>query len=160
MEYIYIGKIVNTHGLKGEIRIISDFNEKEEVFKKEFKIYLGTNKEEKIIKNYRKHKNYDMVMLNEIDSIEKALNYKNTTVFVNREDIKKEIIIEDLLNYYVYEENKFIGKVTSLEKGVKYPYIVINNKYRVPYLKEFIKEIDKENTKVNIYYKEGLIDEN
>lgn len=160
MQYICIGKIVNTHGLKGEIRILSDFNEKDEIFKKEFKLYLGVNKEEKIIKNYRKHKNYDMVVLNQIDSIEKALIYKNNLVFVNRDDIKKEIIIEDLLNYYVYEENNFIGKVTSLENGVKYPYIVINNKYRVPYLKEFIKEIDKENTKVTIYYKEGLIDEN
>ena len=33
MEYIYIGKIVNTHGIKGEVRIISDFKYKNEVFK-------------------------------------------------------------------------------------------------------------------------------
>ena len=31
-DYIYIGKIVNTHGLKGEIRIISDFEFKDKVF--------------------------------------------------------------------------------------------------------------------------------
>ncbi len=160
MEYIYIGKIVNTHGLKGELRIISDFNEKEEVFKKEFKIYIGNNKEEKIIQNYRKHKNYDMVLLNEIDSIDKALAYKGEYVYIKRDDINKEIIIEDLYNYYVYEEDKFIGKVTSLENGIKYPYIVINDKFRVPYLKEFIKEIDKDSKKINIYYRKGLIDEN
>lgn len=160
MEYIYIGKIVNTHGLKGELRIISDFNEKEEVFKKEFKIYIGNNKEEKTIQNYRKHKNYDMVLLNEIDSIDKALAYKGEKVYINRNDINKEIIIEDLYNYYVYEDDKFIGKVTSLENGIKYPYIVINDKFRVPYLKEFIKEIDKDSKKINIYYRKGLIDEN
>ena len=34
MEYIYVGKIVNTHGIKGEIRILSNFDLKEEVFKK------------------------------------------------------------------------------------------------------------------------------
>ena len=32
MEYIYVGKIVNTHGIKGEIRILSDFKYKNEIF--------------------------------------------------------------------------------------------------------------------------------
>ena len=29
MEYLYVGKIVNTHGIKGEIRILSNFDKKE-----------------------------------------------------------------------------------------------------------------------------------
>ena len=41
MKYIYIGKIVNTHGLKGEIRILSDFKYKDLIFKDNFKIYIG-----------------------------------------------------------------------------------------------------------------------
>ena len=35
MKYIYVGKIVNTHALKGEVRLISDFEYKERVFKKD-----------------------------------------------------------------------------------------------------------------------------
>ena len=62
MEYIYVGKIVNTHGIKGEIRILSDFKYKNEIFKENFKLYIGTQKQEMIIKNYRKHKMYDMVL--------------------------------------------------------------------------------------------------
>ena len=42
-EYIYIGKIVNTHGIKGEIRIISNFDKKEIVFKKGFKTFFKKN---------------------------------------------------------------------------------------------------------------------
>ena len=38
MKYIYIGDIVNTHGLKGEVRLISDFEYKKKVFKKGFKL--------------------------------------------------------------------------------------------------------------------------
>ena len=34
MEYIYVGKIVNTHGIKGEIRILSDLNIKMRFLKK------------------------------------------------------------------------------------------------------------------------------
>ena len=38
MDYVYIGKLVNTHGIKGEVRIISDFPYKERVFKSGIKL--------------------------------------------------------------------------------------------------------------------------
>ena len=44
MNLIYIGKLVNTHGLKGEVRIISDFKFKDVVFKKNNNIYINDNK--------------------------------------------------------------------------------------------------------------------
>ena len=34
-DYVCVGKIVNTHGIKGELRILSDFELKNKVFKKE-----------------------------------------------------------------------------------------------------------------------------
>ena len=49
MKYIYVGKIVNTHGIKGEIRILSDFLKKDLVFKKDFTLYIGPNKEKEIM---------------------------------------------------------------------------------------------------------------
>ena len=49
-EYIYIGKIVNTHGIKGEIRILSDFEKKDSVFVVGMPIYIGRKKEKEIIK--------------------------------------------------------------------------------------------------------------
>ena len=43
MNFVYIGELVNTHGLKGEVKIISDFKEKDKVFKVGNKIYTGIN---------------------------------------------------------------------------------------------------------------------
>ena len=40
MDYILIGKIVNTHGIKGELRIKSNFLMKDKVFKKGFALYI------------------------------------------------------------------------------------------------------------------------
>ena len=40
MNKIYIGKIVNTHGIKGEIRILSDFPFKNKVFKIDNKLMI------------------------------------------------------------------------------------------------------------------------
>ena len=41
MDYVYIGKIVNTHGIKGELRIRSNFDKKDIVFKPGFTLYIG-----------------------------------------------------------------------------------------------------------------------
>ena len=49
MKYIIIGKIVNTHGIKGELRILSDFKYKDKIFKKGFPLYIGHTKEKEII---------------------------------------------------------------------------------------------------------------
>lgn len=62
MRYIKIGKIVNTHGIKGELRILSKFPHKEEVFKADMPIYIEKESKE-IINSYRRHKNFDMITL-------------------------------------------------------------------------------------------------
>ena len=65
MEYIYIGKIVNTHGIKGEIKVISEFEYKDYVFKSGNYIYIGNKYEKEKIVTYRHHKIYDMITLEE-----------------------------------------------------------------------------------------------
>ena len=59
MNYIYIGDVVNTHGLKGEVRLLSDFKFKDSVFKPGMKFYIGKDKYEEVVNSYRKHKNYE-----------------------------------------------------------------------------------------------------
>ena len=63
MKYVLIGKLVNTHGLKGEVRILSDFKYKDKIFIPGMKIYIGKNKEKQVINSYRKHKIFDMITL-------------------------------------------------------------------------------------------------
>lgn len=84
MKYIYIGKVSNTHGIKGEIRILSNFLKKDLVFKKDNVLYFGNNKEKEIINTYRKHKEYDMVTLNGINNINEVLKYKGLNVYIDR----------------------------------------------------------------------------
>ena len=61
MDYIYIGDIVNTHGLKGEVRIISEFKFKASVFKIGMNFYIGKDKNKEVVSSYRTHKTFDMV---------------------------------------------------------------------------------------------------
>lgn len=160
MEYVYLGKITNTHGIKGEIRILSDFSNKNIVFKKDFNIYIGKDKIKETINTYRVHKNYDMVTLVGYDNINDILKYKGMNVYVNREDIKGIIVDEDYIDMEVYTD-KYIGKITDILKGKEDIFVIENEdkKYLVPNVDYFIKNIDLDNKKLYINNIKGLIDE-
>lgn len=164
MNYIYIGDIVNTHGLKGELRIISDFKYKDKVFKPEFKIYVGRQKEELEIKTYRQHKNYDMVTLVDVDGIEEAIAYKGDSVYINRDDIKIDgYFDEDLIGLKVYTDDKYVGDINDILKNKANDILVINSddkRYLVPNISEFIINVDLDNKRIDINNVKGLFDEN
>lgn len=164
MDFIYIGKIVNTHGLKGEIRIISDFKYKDLLFKENMKLYVGKRKEEVIINSYRKHKMYDMVTLKGMNTIEDVIGYKGEFAYVNKSDLQIDgYFNEDLIGLEVYDDNKFIGIVNDIIKSEAHEILVIINndkKYMIPNINEFIIDIDINKKKIQINNIRGLIDEN
>lgn len=159
MNYVYLGKIVNTHGIKGEIRIISDFKYKDVVFKEGFNIYIGPNKIKETIKTYRTHKQYDMITLG-YDNINDVLKYKGLNVYLNKEDISDLKVDEDYIGLEVYTD-KYVGKITDIMKSKDDIFVIMNGdkKYMVPNVDCFINKIDFENKKIYINNIKGLIDE-
>ena len=121
MKKIYIGKFVNTHGLKGEIRIISDFEYKDDVFKIGNTIYIDNKKF--TIKSYRIHKNYDMVSFDEVNDINEIEKYKGLDVYIDSDDFNFEYVLSDLISFKVYDENKYIGDVSDSVKSDLYPIL-------------------------------------
>ena len=162
MDYLLVGKFINTHGIKGEIRVISNFERKDLVFKKGIKVYI--NNKEFTINSYRLHKNFDMLTFQEINDINDILIYKGSNVFVKRDSIPSNINLKsDLINYEIVYNNKIIGKLCDFFNNSKYDLMVIKNdkkEYLVPYLDNFIEKIDKNLKQIFIINMEGLIDEN
>ena len=158
MEYIYIGDIVNTHGIKGEIRILSNFKYKNLVFKPNFKIYIGKEKTQEIISSYRQHKNYDMICLNSYNNINQVLKYKGKPVYINRLDLNVPYLNSDLINFTVYNKNKEIGKLTNVREIKDKEFLVINNKILIPNIDRFVKKIDLNNKKIIIETIKGMLD--
>ena len=145
MKYIYIGKIVNTHALKGEVRIISNFEYKDRVFNISNKLYIGKDKCEEVIETYRKHKNYDMVKFKNIDNINDVLKYKGMNVYFDEDELKlsdDEILIEELPLYSIYSNDKLIGKIEEYRSDNGNNMVRVNNKL-IPYNNSFITKIDK-----------------
>ena len=160
MNLVYIGKLVNTHGIKGEVRIISDFKYKKDVFKVDNIIYIDNTKYK--INSYRVHKNFDMVTLSSINSIEDALKLKGSNVYIDRNDYTFDgYLDEDLIGLDVYDKDTCKGKVVEILKGVKYDILVIDGvkRHLIPNIDKFIKNVDLENKKIEIEYILGLDNE-
>ena len=160
MNLIYIGKLVNTHGLKGEVRIISDFKYKEEVFKINNNIYINDNKY--IINSYRGHKIFDMIVLDKINNIDDALELKGCNIYIDKDEYKfSGYLDEELIGLEVYDNDIYKGKIIDIYKTNTNDLLVIDGikRHLVPNINEFIKEVDLKNKKIYINYIKGLDNE-
>ncbi len=159
-EFILIGKITGTHGIKGELKIISDFEKKNLVFQKGFKIYLEDK--EFNITSYRVHKNFDMITINSLNDINEVIKYVGLNVFVKRMDLnlkENDYLLNDLINFDVYDEDIHLGIVNSIYKSPKYNYLLVAGlkEFYIPLIDEYILKIDLIGKKIYTKHGEDLI---
>ncbi len=164
MEYIFVGEIVNTHGTKGEVRIISDFKYKEKIFVKDFTLYVGRFKDELKINKYRPYRIYDMITFKEKDNINDVIMYKGDNVYINKNDLIVDgLLNEQLIGLEVYYNNEKIGFVEHIVNNKAHDILVIKSgkkNHLIPNLDEFIEKIDFNKKVIYIKEIEGLIHEN
>ena len=158
MELIRIGKIVNTHGIKGELRLLSRFPYKDKVFIKEMNIYID-KKNREVINTYRRHKNFEMITLVGYSNINEVLKYKGKNVYVNKDDIKLDnnYLDEDLIGLSAYANDEYKGLVNNVERYDKTTLLIIVNgdkEYLIPY--DLIDRVDINDKKMYIKNIEGL----
>jgi len=164
MKYVMLGKIVNTHGLKGEVRILSSFKYKDRVLKKGMKVYIGKDKIEEEINSYRYHKIFDMITMCGYNDINEILKYKGEYIFVNKEDIvlnENEYLDEDIIGLTVYVDDRLLGRVNRIDKHSVNEILVIKNdekNYLVPYNFDIILSIDLEKRELRVKNIVGLFD--
>lgn len=163
MNYIKIGKIVNTHGIKGELKLISNFKYKDKVFKKDFAIYIGKDKIKEVINTYRPHKQFCMITIYNYDNINQVLKYKGLDAYALKEDIvlnQNNYLDEDLIGLSVVCDNKEIGIIDRIENYPHQDLIVVKSlqkEYLIPYVSDIINNIDIKEKKMVIKNIKGLI---
>lgn len=146
MNRLYIGKIVNTHGIKGELRIKDNLTTKQrnEIFK------IGSNLiiDDKTYKitSYRVHKDYDMVTFLGLNNINEVLFLKGKKVYKSKNEINlnnEDILDSELITYKVKTTDNIEGKIIDIEEtGNNYKIIrllIDEMQVLVPYHKDFVK---------------------
>ena len=161
MEKVYIGKIVNTHGIKGELRILSDFEFKDKAFKVNSEIYIDNEKH--IIKSYRRHKNYDMITIDNYNNINDVLYLLKKKVYKEKSKLHlsdKEILYSDLLTYKVIDKNKNCGIIKEIflaSPTNKIMRVLFDKEVLIPINSPMIKKIDKNLKIVEVELIDGMI---
>ena len=116
MEYVCIGKLVNTHGIKGEVKLLSNFEYKDKAFVVGINFYIGEDKEKVTVNSYRHHKVFDMVTFKEYNYINDVLKFKGKLVYVLRTDLaldNNSILDSDYIGMNAYYEGVLVGKVND-----------------------------------------------
>lgn len=160
MKKIRIGKIATTHGIKGELKIISDFPYKDKIFKVGNTLLIDNMPYQ--IKTYRPHKQFDMVTLNDYKDINEVLFLVKKPVYFDKELLTledDEILDEDLITYKVLTtEGKegIIKEIFLASPKNKILRIFVEKEILIPLNSPLIKELDKKNKIIKIELIPGL----
>ena len=147
MEKLFVGKVVTTHGIKGEIKILSNFQFKEKVFSVGNKLIIDNNEYE--IKSYRVHKGFDMVTLDDYHDINEVLFLMKKEVYVDKDSLDfsdDEVLDEELMEFSVITTDGRSGKILEIfyaSPTNKVMRIDIGFEYLVPFNSPFMKKLDK-----------------
>lgn len=158
MDKVYIGKIVSTHGIKGELKILSDFEYKSKVFVVGKRIIIDDK--EYTIKSYRVHKNFDMVTLDDYTDINEVLFLLKKNVYVSKDSLNlnnEEVLDEDLITYKVLTNTGKVGIIKEIFKASetnKIIRVLFDKEVLIPY--SFIKKIDKSNKEIIVELIDGM----
>lgn len=169
MEYICIGKIVNTHGIRGELKIssYSDFDSVR--YKKGNTVLIfhdGAYVPVKVV-SFRTHKGFSLVAFEGLQDINLVEQYKNDEVFINEKDRQPlrngEYYRSDLEGLQVIdEEDHPVGVCLQVEEtnGAQNNLRIRKSdgsEVLIPYVKSFIREVSLEQRYIRIHVIEGLL---
>ena len=168
LKYFEIGKIVNIHGVKGEVKVVP-LTDDPKRFDKLKSAYISSAISEDMQKyNFEGVKHHKTFILLKINDANEAEKFKDKFIIINREDAVKlpedSFFICDLINCEVYDEkaNKLGILVDILQTGSNDVYIVRGENKKeilIPALKSVVKEVSIENKKITVELPQGLIDD-
>ena len=158
-QYIEAGKIVNTHGVRGEVKIQVWLDSPE--FLKKFKTVYIENKAVKLISG-RVHKGFLIAVLDGVEDVNAAMCYKNKTVYIDRKDAKLPkgaYFLQDIIGAEVVDEDG--AKIGVLEAILETPasdvYVVRGEtEHLIPAVDEFIISTDAEKGIITVRLIEGM----
>ena len=172
MNYFNVGKIVNTQGLQGEMRVLSVTDFAEERFKKGNILALFDKKDQFVmdveIASHRKVKNFDIIKFKGMYHINDIEKFRDFTLKVREEDLTDledgEFYYHEIIGLEVYENDLLLGTIKEiLQPGANDVWVVKRKGKRdlfLPYIPPVVLGIDIEQGRVDVEIPEGLDDEN
>ncbi len=168
-KYLQIGIIANTHGIKGEIKVIPLTDNLERYDFLEW-VYVETNGTytKYNIEGVRYHKGIVIAKFKGVNDMDTALSLKNHFILVDRKNAipleQNTYFICDLVGCNVFEKSKNrLGILTDVIKtGSNDVYVVKNDSGReilIPALKSIVTEISLSDRSITVMLPEGILND-
>ena len=164
-----IGKIVNTHGLRGEVKVVPWTDSPDDFYDVSYAYIKNKNEYKKLtIDGVKFQKNNVIVKFKEYNDINEILPFKNAVLYADRDDLGElpegVYYIVDLIGLKVYtEDDEYIGEIADVfNAGASDIYDVKRDGKKnllLPVIDEVVKSVDIENGRVTVNVMEGLDDE-
>ncbi|WP_214768599.1 MULTISPECIES: ribosome maturation factor RimM [unclassified Exiguobacterium] len=168
MQWLEVAKIANTHGLKGELKLLASTDFPEERFKVGNDVFLemeGTYVP-LTVSSYRKHKQFVMVTFKGMHHINDVEKYKGMKLFVQPEVLQElgenEYYYHEIIGCDVYDGDEKIGVVSEiLETGANDVWTIKRPGKKdvlIPYIEQVVASIDVQEKRIQITPLPGLIE--
>ena len=167
-NYLQVGKIVNTHGIRGEVRVQSTTNSPEERYAKGSELAIEVSKSEYIpvtVKSHRVHKSFDLLTFEEYSNINDVEKYKTKFLVVAEELLheleENEYYANDLIGSEVVNEaEELLGELSDILFLPANDVWVVKQQGKkdllLPNIKSVIRKVDLDNKVITVHVLEGL----
>ncbi|SDY73114.1 16S rRNA processing protein RimM [Evansella caseinilytica] len=172
-DWLNVGKIVNTHGIRGEVRVISRTDFPEKRYAAGSKLYVADEFGERtpvIVSSWRQHKQFDLLTFDGLANVNDVEKWKGTLLQIPREKLTDELYEGE---YYYHEiigcrvftdAGEELGTIKEILSPGANDVWVVKRKHPgkdvlVPYIEDVVKNVNIEEKQVVIYPMEGLLDE-
>lgn len=163
---VRIGKIRNTHGLHGEMKVtpLTDFPDR---FNLLDQVYVEDRQGRYTlypVKDVRRHQGDILITLEGVDDVDAAKAYQNAYLAVDRKDRmplpEGSFYVDDIIGCEVYEDDAFLGTVEDVvETGSNDVYVLKSSRWPhlcIPAIHDCILRIDIENNRIDVHLPKGL----
>ena len=163
---VIIGTVVGTHHLTGTVKVNSIFEEFDVIVGERVLLEKGDVRKLLTIKNV-KRLNEKKLIINfvEINNIEQAKEINGFQIKIRRdllpEKNENEFYIKDLLGVSVYENDEKIGEVLDVMETAAHEILIVKDivnkeEIMIPFIEQFVEEIDFKNNRINVKLIEGM----
>lgn len=156
LPFIEAGEIVATHGVRGEMKVLTWLDSPEDLCDFDRCCIDETEYE---IQSCRVQKTCNLLKLSGVDTMEAAQAMRGKVVKLYREDISEDVIFAaELIGMEVYAQEELLGELVDV---LDYPgnqvYVVRGeHEYMIPAVKAFVHGVDMDANRMEVSVIEGM----
>jgi len=167
MDFLKVGKIVNTHALKGEVRVVSHSDFKDERFAKGSQLFIAFSGSHVAVEveNHRMNKNLDLLKFKGIDSINDVEKYKGCELLVDASELgeldENEFYYHEIIGCAVSTlDGEALGQISDvIQTGANDVWVVSSPGAKdllIPYIDDVVRSVDISSKMVEVKLLDGM----